>query len=100
MVRGTARRFRSDGMHPFGELLAVLKSNEAFATGSMRPDLPDQVKVVTRNKLNGSQPNDIIARTQDFINHRAGDHEIALIDFDRKGMPVDVAIKLEAAGGF
>src|SRR6516165_6978090 len=97
---GTARRFRFDGMQSFADLIAALKPNEAFATGSLRPDLPDRVEVVTRDRLNGAQRPGFVARTQTFIIHRAGEQEIALIDFDRKGMPPDVAGRIDAIGGF
>ena len=100
MSHGTARRFRFDGMQSFADLIAALKPNEAFATGSLRPDLPDRVEVVTRDRLNGAQRPGFVARTQTFIIHRAGEQEIALIDFDRKGMPPDVAGRIDAIGGF
>jgi hypothetical protein len=100
MSKGTARRFRFGCMARLGELLVAVKQNEAIATGKMLASLPDQVEVVTKNKLNGANHPGIIARTQDFITHRPGEQEIALLDFDRKGMPAGVAAKIEAAGGF
>jgi hypothetical protein len=100
MSKGAAHRFRFDCMPRLGELLVALKPNEAFATGSLRPDLPDHVEVVTKNKLNGAHHRCVIARTQDFVIHRAGEQEIVLLDFDRKGMPPSVAAKIEASAGF
>ena len=100
MPRGTARRFRFMNMQELAEEITGLKPNEALATGSLRPDLPDRVKVVTKSKLNGADHPGIIARTQDYIGYRAGEPALDLIDFDTKGMPPTVVERLEELGGF
>jgi hypothetical protein len=87
-------------MREFADEIARLKPNEALATGSLRPNLPDRVKVVTKSKLNGADHPGIIARTQDYIGYRAGEPALDLIDFDTKGMPQTVVVRLEKLGGF
>jgi hypothetical protein len=70
MVRGQVSRWRGE-IHEFADLLPRLKSNEAIALGVLRSDLPDTVRVVTKEKLaqlNGATAPDIIARTSDYIN--------------------------------
>src|SRR6516162_8125494 len=91
MSHGTARRFRFDGMQSFADLIAALKPNEAFATGSLRPDLPDRAEVVTRDRLNGAERPSFVSRMHRSTPPRAREQEIALTDSDRKGMPPDVA---------
>ena len=53
---------------------------------------------MTKQKLNG-QP-DVIARTSSNIVFRKERPALALIDFDTKGMPPDVASEMERLGGF
>ena len=65
----------------------------------MRAGLPDKVEVTTEKKLiNGVARPDIIARTGANIVYRGP--AFALLDFDSKGMPADVAAELKTLGGF
>jgi hypothetical protein len=99
MAHGTARRFRFAHFREFATLLERLRSNEAITTGQLRAELPEKVEVTTKSKLNGAARPDLISRTQDFINYRAGEPALALIDYDTKGMPPSVAAKIEELGG-
>jgi hypothetical protein len=99
LTDGTAHRVRLAQISQYSELLAALKPNEAVVGGALRPDLPDNVYVVTKRRLNGGADPNIIARTADFINYRPGQFALALIDFDLKGMPPAVAGAMEALGG-
>ena len=99
MWEGDAHRIHFDSLAEFGRFVGDLKSNEAIALGRLRDDLPDEVRLTTKNKLNGGAPGGI-ARTDKYVSYRRGQAALALIDFDRKGMPRDVASKLTAAGGF
>ena len=54
MAKGTARRFCFATMAQHADLLIALKPNEAIVGGALRPDYPDEVKVVTKRKLNGA----------------------------------------------
>jgi hypothetical protein len=99
MIRGTAHRFQCELPRQFGELILALKPNEALAVGTLRQDLPDNVWVTTKRKLNGSDRSDLIARTQDYLVYRLGQPAFVPIDFDQKGMPASVATMMTERGG-
>jgi hypothetical protein len=100
MARGTARRVEVANIQQFAALIE-LPPNQAIALGALRAGLQDEVKVVTKAKLlNGVAQPDIIARTGDNIVYREGLPAFALLDFDTKGMPPDVAAELKRLGGF
>jgi hypothetical protein len=103
MSRGTARRVRFDDLGAFAGHIGSLDSNEAIALGMLRPDLPDQVEIITKHKLeemNGAAHSGIIARTGTHIAYVPGQAAFALIDIDTKGMPATVAAQIKAVGGF
>jgi hypothetical protein len=97
MSAGVARRHPFDHVGQFADLIASLRSNEAVTLGPMRNDLPDEAAITTKAKLNGGTG--IIARTSDFFAYRPGAPAFALVDFDKKGMPPDVAGRIEGRGG-
>jgi hypothetical protein len=97
MSTGTARRFGFSDVGEFAGHIERLESNEALALGRLRPDLPDQVKVTTKRKLNGDA--NFIARTQEYILYQPGEPTFALVDFDTKGIPPSVAAKIAELGG-
>src|SRR6516164_10673367 len=99
MANGSARRFPFTEMWQYSELLVALKPNEATVGGALRPDLPDEVRVVTKRKLNGGSLPGVIARNKEYINYRPGAPALAPIDFDLKGMPPAVAATMDAHGG-
>ena len=99
MSRGVARRVEVADIQQFAALIE-LPPHQAIALGTLRAGLPDQVEVVTKKLLNGVAQPDIIARTGDAIVYREGQPAFALLDFDTKGMPPDVAAKLKRLGGF
>jgi hypothetical protein len=98
MSRGGARRWRGD-VHEFAALLDQLGSREAIILGSLRPSLADEVEIVTKRYLNGADHPNRIARSQDYLSYRAGEPALALIDFDLKGMPAEVAEHVAQSGG-
>jgi hypothetical protein len=100
MSSGTGRRMRLAGLDAFAEYIGHLAPYEAIALGMLRTDLPDQVEITTKNKLNGNARPDLIARTGDYIAYRPGRSSLALIDVDTKGMPAAIREKISAAGGF
>jgi hypothetical protein len=98
MARGTAWRLR---IADVGELAAVIEKtqpDQAITLGALRAGLPDKVQVVTKRNLDG-QPN-TIARTAAYINYRKEEPAPALIDFDAKGMPAEIANEMQRRGGF
>jgi hypothetical protein len=99
MARGRARRVVLERMQDFGVLIDSFQSNEALATGALRDDLPPQVEVTTKRKLNGHRQPELITRTQEYIVYRSGTPSLVLLDFDRKGMPSAVANRLQEIGG-
>ena len=98
MTRGTARAVHFTSLAQIGEFIGALQGDEAIALGTLRGGLPEEVRVTTKRRLNGSAG--VIARTGDNIPYREGKPALALIDYDIKGMPPAVAERMTAAGGF
>jgi hypothetical protein len=101
MPRGIAERIPLAGIADLGALIFQLRSDQAIALGALRWDLPDQVSVVTKDRLkqlNGHAGPNAIARTADSINYRAGQPGFALCDYDSKGIPPEVEAKLKSHG--
>ena len=99
MSRGNARRFSFDDVAHLADTIAQLKPNQALALGALRADLPARVDVTTKRKLNGAHVPGLIARTATYIGYRPGRPALALIDYDCKGMPADVATRIRELGG-
>ena len=90
MPKGKAQRVLIAGMDELAQLITSLTSDEAIALGTLRPDLPDTVRITTKSlhdRLNGSAPPDLIARTAENIVFNADHPALTLIDLDLKGMP-------------
>jgi RNase P subunit RPR2 len=101
MACGHARRLRVSNVKQLAAVIERICSNQAIGLGALRPDLPDEVEVVTKAKLvNGTIRPDLIARTGANILFRKGQPAFALLDFDTKGMPPGVADELKRLGGF
>jgi hypothetical protein len=100
MSRGEARRLRLSGLAEFAVVIDGLKSNQAVALGALRDGLPDQVEVTTKDRINGSVGPEVIARTSNNIVYRSGRAALMLLDYDTKGMPVEVRDELQRLGGF
>jgi hypothetical protein len=99
MARGTAERVQIAGVDALGALIEGLQASQAIALGALRAGLPDKVEVTAEKKLiNGVARPDIIARTGANIVYRGP--AFALLDFDSKGMPADVAAELKRRSGF
>ena len=97
MARGQAKRARITGVDDLAKLIESLESNQAIGLGALRPDLPDEVAIVTKAKLNGDGA---IARTGSNFAYRRGEPALVLFDYDTKGMPNDVAERIDGLGGF
>ena len=99
MARGTAERVHIADVAALGALIEGLQASQAIALGALRAGLPDKVEVTTEKKLiNGVARPDIIARTGANIVYNGP--AFALLDFDSKGMPADVAAELKRRSGF
>lgn len=97
MARGRARRAHFGSLGEFADFISALGSDTAIGLGQLRLDVADDVAVVTKDKMNGGAA---IARTGDFVSYRDGQAALVLLDFDTKGMPVEVRQRMNAAGGF
>src|SRR5258708_34697275 len=97
MSRGVARRTPVASVEEFAERTANLAQNQAWVMGALRDGLPDEVRVITKDKLGQrTQPSvSIIARTGDYLVFRPGRPALLPIDFDSKGMPPAVAEKVK-----
>jgi hypothetical protein len=100
MSRGIAQRARIPNVTQLAKLIERMGSNQALGLGALRTDLPDQVHVVRKSQINGTTTPDIIARTANNILYRPSEPALALLDFDTKGMPQDVAAEISRRGGF
>jgi hypothetical protein len=99
MSRGTAKRFAFAGVEQFATLIEHFGPHQAIALGGLRPDLPDEVSVTTKRKLNSAQESGVIARTSDYLVFQPGEPALALVDYDTKGMPPGVDERIEKLGG-
>jgi hypothetical protein len=100
MMKGEARRVKIAGIDDLATLIERLRFDQAIALGTLRPDLPDEVTIVTKDKINGQERPDLIARTNSDIVYQKGRRAFVLFDYDMKGMPPEVADKIAALGGF
>ena len=90
MTRGRARRCTMGSMQGLADLINATTQYEALATGPLRPDLPAEVEVVTKRKLDGANHPGVIARSQDYLGYRPGELAVVLLDFDNKGRHASV----------
>jgi hypothetical protein len=97
MAQGTATRATAETAADLAKHIMACGTDQAIALGAMRADIANSAKITTRAKV-GDSPG-AITRTREFIDYPQGAPAWALIDFDTKGMPVDVAASIEAAGG-
>jgi hypothetical protein len=98
MSDGSAERVKVAGVGELAALIGKLRPSQAIALGALRDGLPDKVQIVSEKQLNGVARPDIIARSGANIVYRG--LAFALLDYDTKGMPTDVAAELKRRGGF
>ena len=67
MSGGRARRVRLGDIQHLADLIGGLGSSEAITLGALREGLPDEVKVTSKRRINGTRRRDLIARSQDYI---------------------------------
>jgi hypothetical protein len=102
MVRGTARRVViTRGMEDMADFINKMPSDEAYALGRLREDLPDQVEIVTQDRLDIARAKNpaVIARTKEFLIFKKGEPGIVLFDVDYKGAPAAIRRRLMESGG-
>jgi hypothetical protein len=97
MVQGVAARATAETANDVAEHIVACGSDQALALGALKSGLPDSVAITTERKLT-NRP-DAISRSRHYIDYRQETPAWALIDFDTKGMPANIAAAIEAAGG-
>jgi Family of unknown function (DUF5906) len=100
MGRGRAQRIRLAGLEDLPALIGRLDSDQALALGALREDLGEEVEIATKKELANAPRDGAIARTAANIRYVDGRPALGLFDFDTKGMPREVAAKIESLGGF
>jgi hypothetical protein len=97
MAQGIATRGIAETAADLAKHIMACGTDQAIALGALRADLPNPAKITTCAKLRDNQG--AITRSRAFIDYPAAAPAWALIDFDTKGMPPNVAASIEAAGG-
>jgi hypothetical protein len=82
MSSGTARRTKLDSPASLAQLIDNMRSDEALSLGRLRDDLPEQVEIVCKRKLNGGTVPGTIARSLDYIGFAPGAAAYMLLDHD------------------
>jgi hypothetical protein len=99
MSIGRMERVRLEDWRSFGPLIEATPPNVAYALGALRDPLPDAVGLALKDDPQAVQPG-VVARTQLNFVYRPGAPAFVRIDFDTKGMPDDVGVRIERLGGF
>jgi hypothetical protein len=97
MVQGTAMRAPAETANDLAKIIANCSSDQAIALGALKDGLPSSVSVTVPRNI--KQNPGAITRSREFVDYVPGEPAWALIDFDTKGMPGNVAARIEAAGG-
>src|SRR5262245_1760588 len=100
MWSGRAQRAHIAGVQELATLIEGLRPDQAIALGALRSDLPDEVGIATKAEVNGHAGPGLIARTGSNILYREKQSAAVLLDYDQKGMPVEVRERLDDLGGF
>ena len=99
MANGFARRIMIDNVRSLADLINAFKSNEAYALGRLKDGLPDRVRVVRKDDLNGAENPAVIARTLDYLTFNDCEPGLVLLDFDTKGMSAATRRRIDECGG-
>ena len=92
MWQGFATRTPVNGGNELRQVILKIGKFEAFTLGRLRADLPDKVKVRTKEKLNGSTG--VIARDRDHLPlYEEGCVQIVLLDYDTHDKPAKIVVK-------
>jgi hypothetical protein len=94
MAEGIATRAFAGSAHDLAGHIAACGPDQAIALGALKPGLASPATIVTKQNL-GMNPG-AITRSRDWIDYQPGVSAWMLIDFDTKGMPAEVAARIEA----
>ena len=97
MSEGVATRAFAASARELAGHIAACGPDQAIALGTLKHGLPSPATIVTKQNLGVNSG--AIARSRDFIDYQPGTPAWMLIDFDTKGMPIEVKARIEALGG-
>ena len=97
MVEGIATRAYAASPRDLADCIAACGPDTALALGALKLGTPSPVMIVTKPNLGSTSG--AVARTRDSIDYQPGVPAWMLIDFDTKGMPAEVASRIEALRG-
>jgi hypothetical protein len=95
MTRGIANRRTISSVEELAQIIGYMPSNQALALGRLRGGIGRTVRIVS--KRNADEDN--VARTVENFVYAPGEPAYVLVDFDRKGMPAEIAAKIKTNGG-
>ena len=98
MSAGVAKRMPNMSAENLAKTISNIPSDSAIAIGALIHDAGAEPNVVAARKLKDAADG-TIARTTQFLEFRKGAPGWMLLDFDRKGMPAEIASRIDAAGG-
>ncbi len=102
MSTGRARRLTLTSLSTFANHLNQMPINRAIALGVFDPSHADGkgvVQILSRRAMKGEVKRNTITRTKANFTFNHGHPGMLVIDFDKKGMPPEVAARIAAAGG-
>ena len=97
MAQGTATRVAAVTAADLAKHIMDCGTDQAIALGALKSELPNPATITIPEKLKDNEG--AITRSRKFIDYPQRGPAYALIDFDTKGMPADIATNIEAAGG-
>jgi hypothetical protein len=101
MTSGRASRLPLSDIGDLSDVIDGFEPKHAIALGRLRPGLHDETTVLSKRLLANAPPNTTaVARSKEHFIYQPGCPALALLDFDTKGMPADVAERIASLGGF
>lgn len=97
MSEGVAYRYVVNEFEHLANVINTMSSNHALCLGQLPSDRPDMVPVTLASKV--VEGGEAIARSNQFFKFLPDRFNIVALDFDLKGMPQDVADRIESKGG-
>jgi hypothetical protein len=97
MIQGEAERVLAGTAGKLAEIISHCPSHSAISLGALKDGLPSSVSITVPRNLKDNPG--AITRSRHYINYRPGVPGWVLIDFDTKGLPTEIAARIERAGG-
>src|SRR5262249_6764216 len=97
MTEGIATRVFAASPRGLADCIVACGPDSALALGALKPGLPSPATIVTKQNLHLNPG--AVTRARDSIGYEPGKAAWMLIDFDTKGMPPEVARRIETMGG-